>query len=199
MLFHLDFVIYRIHRQRALSSPEPTTASSIPNSPSSSTFDEIATGSGNSCLEVSQEQQQVGQPSFAEMLRNTRTPVKSANTSAKPSVTPSIQSRTHSGIVGILSNDDEDIEEAYYASPPSNNQCFGDALARALEQTKLEDSGITITCTYTSTNVLSMHIYLFESLFIGENVNTAGKKNKKQKKKKTKGTVLFATGMTCAS
>ncbi|EFN85979.1 RING finger protein 10 [Harpegnathos saltator] len=156
--------------QHALSSPEPTTMSSIASSSSSSsTFDEVAAGQENiSLLEHSHEQQQG--PSFAEMLRNTRTPIKSTN--AWPSVT-SIPSRTRSGAVGIVSNEDEDVEEAYYASPPSNNQCLGDALARALEQTRLDDSG--------------------------EAANTTGKKNKKQKKKKTKRTVLFATGMTCAS
>ncbi|XP_014480354.1 PREDICTED: RING finger protein 10 [Dinoponera quadriceps] len=154
--------------QRALSSPEPTTMSSIASSPSSSTFDEVATGQGNAFLE--HEQQQA--PSFAEMLRNTKTPVRSSN--VWPSVASSGQSTTtRSGTAGALSKEDEDAEEAYYASPPSNNQCLGDALARALEQTRLEDSG--------------------------EGSNAAGKKNKKQKKKKTKGTVLFATGMTCAS
>lgn len=163
--------------------------SSIASSPSSSTFDEVATGSRNiSFLEDSHEQS-VGQLSFAEMLRNTRRPVKTSNT--WPSVTSSVRSRTCPDI--LTDNDDEDVEEAYYASPPSNNQCFGDALARALEQTKLEDSGITIThtCTYTC--------ILIRPLFTGEKVNTTGKKNKKQKKKKTKGTVLFASGMTCAS
>lgn len=139
--------------------------SSIASSPSSSEFDEIATEQSNILLLEHSHEQQQG-PSFAEMLRNTRTPTKPTN--VWPSVVSSTQrTRTRSGAVGI--SDDEDVEEAY-ASPPSSNQCLGDALARALQQTRLEDAGIAIKHVYTYANthahvtVLNFSKYTFTHL-----------------------------------
>ncbi|XP_076662328.1 E3 ubiquitin-protein ligase RNF10 [Halictus rubicundus] len=108
------------------SPSESTTASSIAGSPSMSTFDEIVRDrqTDNTAHEQG--------PSFAEMLRNTGTRLKSPV--AWPSVA-SAQGKSNS-IVSVQSFSSHNEEEEY-ASPPTYSQSFGDALAVALEQTKL--------------------------------------------------------------
>lgn len=108
------------------SPPESTTSSSIAGSPSTSTFDEIVRN--RQADNTAHEQG----PSFAEMLRNTGTRPKSsvawpcvASAQEKTSPTTSVQSFSSHN------------EEEEYASPPTYSQSFGDALAVALEQTKL--------------------------------------------------------------
>ncbi|XP_012349997.1 RING finger protein 10 [Apis florea] len=108
------------------SPPESTTTSSIASSPSLSTFDEIVTSKQT---DIPQE----SGPSFAEMLRNTGTRLKSQT------VWPSINSnhgKPYSSMT--VQSSSKNTEEEDYVSVPSYSQSFGDALAAALEQTKLE-------------------------------------------------------------
>ncbi|XP_003705539.1 E3 ubiquitin-protein ligase RNF10 [Megachile rotundata] len=107
--------------------PESTTVSSVASSPSSSTFDEIV--SSKQTNNTSHEQG----PSFAEMLRNTGTRTKSHT------VWPSVNSsRGKSNSNTVVQSCSRDIEDEDYISAPSYSRSFGDALAAALEQTKLE-------------------------------------------------------------
>ncbi|KAI4495232.1 hypothetical protein M0804_001433 [Polistes exclamans] len=138
-----------------LSPPESLATSSVASSPSLSTFDEVV--STTTKLTNSNEQG----PSFAEMLRNTGSRIKKTS-KAWPSIKTTPLER--------LRNTNENIEEDDNAHAPSYNQSFGDALAQALEQTKLLDSEST------------------------DNV-----RDKKKKKKKSKATVLFATNMSRSS
>ncbi|XP_043787234.1 RING finger protein 10 isoform X2 [Apis laboriosa] len=108
------------------SPPESTTTSSVASSPSLSTFDEIVTSKQT---DIPQE----SGPSFAEMLRNTGTRLKSQT------VWPSINSnhgKPYSSMT--IQSSSKNTEEEDYVSVPSYSQSFGDALAAALEQTKLE-------------------------------------------------------------
>ncbi|XP_053972100.1 RING finger protein 10 [Hylaeus volcanicus] len=108
------------------SPPESTVTSSVSSSPSFSTFDEIATGGQTDNTAHDQG------PSFAEMLRNKGTRLKSQ------SVWPSVNSthgKSYSNMPAQSSSRDTDEEN--YISAPSYSQSFGDALAAALEQTKL--------------------------------------------------------------
>lgn len=109
------------------SPTESTTVSSIAGSPSMSTFDEIVRDrqADNTAYEQG--------PSFAEMLRNTGTRLKSPV--AWPCVA-SVQEKSNS-IASVQSFSSHNEEEEEYASPPTYSQSFGDALAVALEQTKL--------------------------------------------------------------
>ncbi|OAD56762.1 RING finger protein 10, partial [Eufriesea mexicana] len=110
------------------SPPESTTASSVASSPSLSTFDEIVTSK-----QTDNVTHEPG-PSFAEMLRNTGTRMKSQ------SIWPSINS-THGKLntsITVQSSSRNTEEEEDYIPVPSHSQSFGDALAAALEQTKLE-------------------------------------------------------------
>ncbi|CAK9796034.1 RING finger protein 10 [Anthophora quadrimaculata] len=109
------------------SPSELTTTSSVASSPSLSTFDEIV---ASKQTDNATHEQGL---SFAEMLRNTGTHSKSQtiwpsinSTRGKPSSSMTIQSSS------------EDTDEQDYASVPSYSQSFGDALAAALEQTKLD-------------------------------------------------------------
>lgn len=108
------------------SPPESVTASSIVGSPSMSTFDDIVYN--KQAENTAQEQG----PSFAEMLRNTGTRLKSPL--AWPSVT---SSQEKSNSIKSPQSFSSGNEEEEYASPPMYSQSFGDALAIALEQTKL--------------------------------------------------------------
>lgn len=114
-----------IYRENVPSPPESTTTSSIASSPSLSTFDEIVTSKQT---DIPQE----SGPSFAEMLRNTGTRLKSQT------VWPSINSnhgKPYSSMT--VQSSSKNTEEEDYVSVPSYSQSFGDALAAALEQTKL--------------------------------------------------------------
>ncbi|XP_076282228.1 E3 ubiquitin-protein ligase RNF10 [Lasioglossum baleicum] len=108
------------------SPPESTTASSIAGSPSMSTFDEIVRD--RQADNTAHEQG----PSFAEMLRNTGTRLKSSV--AWPCVASAQEKSSSTVSVQSFSSHNEEEE---YASPPTYSQSFGDALAVALEQTKL--------------------------------------------------------------
>ncbi|XP_034188782.1 E3 ubiquitin-protein ligase RNF10 [Osmia lignaria lignaria] len=108
--------------EESVSSPPESTASSVASSPSSSTFDEIV-----ACSQTTATQEQG--PSFAEMLRNTGTRLKSH--AAWPSVN-STRGKSNSGQSCSRETEDED-----YTSARSHSRSFGDALAAALEQTKL--------------------------------------------------------------
>ncbi|XP_033341087.2 E3 ubiquitin-protein ligase RNF10 isoform X1 [Megalopta genalis] len=109
--------------EETVPSPlESTRTSSIASSPSLSTFDEIVR---NSKADNTAHEQG---PSFAEMLRNTGTRLKSPV--AWPSAT-SANVKSNS----IVSAHSFSTDEEEHASPPS--QRLGDALAVALEQTKL--------------------------------------------------------------
>lgn len=132
------------------SPPESITTSSVASSPSLSTFDEIA-----SIQEPRKPCEQV--PSFAEMLRNTNTR-KSSN--AWPSVT-SAQSRTYPGAALKGSSD----EENGYISIPSSSQSFGDAFARAFEQTKLLESGIIVIHKFIMYFICKIYVYLIHLVF----------------------------------
>lgn len=112
--------------EETVTSPPESTSSSVAGSPSTSTFDEIVRD--RQADNTAHEQG----PSFAEMLRNTGTRPKSsvawpcvASAQKKSSPTTSVQSFSSHN------------EEEEYASPPTYSQSFGDALAVALEQTKL--------------------------------------------------------------
>lgn len=114
-----------ICRENVPSPPESTTTSSVASSPSLSTFDEIVTSKQT---DIPQE----SGPSFAEMLRNTGTRLKSQT------VWPSINSnhgKPYSSMT--IQSSSKNTEEEDYVSVPSYSQSFGDALAAALEQTKL--------------------------------------------------------------
>ncbi|KAI4499969.1 hypothetical protein M0802_004839 [Mischocyttarus mexicanus] len=137
-----------------LSPSESLATSSVASSPSLSTFDEVV--STTTKLNNSNEQG----PSFAEMLRNTSARIKTVKAWPSIKTIPPEESR----------NTNADIEEDDNAHAPSYNQSFGDALAQALERTKL--------------------------LNAEANDNARGKK---KKKKKGKATVLFATNMSRAS
>ncbi|XP_043250349.1 RING finger protein 10 [Colletes gigas] len=110
------------------SPPESTVPSSVASSPSlNTTFDEIAVNrqTDNTTLEQ-------GGPSFAEMLRNKGTRLKS------DTVWPSVNSARKKPCSSMLvESSSRDTEEENYVSAPSYSQSFGDALAAALEQTKL--------------------------------------------------------------
>ncbi|XP_076182271.1 E3 ubiquitin-protein ligase RNF10 [Ptiloglossa arizonensis] len=108
------------------SPPESTVTSSVASSPSLSTFDEIA--SNGQADNTTHEQG----PSFAEMLRNKGTRLKSQV--AWPSVN---SARGKSSSSMIVQSTSSNIEEESYVATPSYSQSFGDALAAALEQTKL--------------------------------------------------------------
>lgn len=138
------------------SPSESLATSSVASSPSLSTFDEVVSTTRN---EISNSQEQG--PSFAEMLRNTGTRLKSEK--AWPSVNTKCSVKSKSA--------KSDMDEDDYASAPSYSQSFGDALAQALERTKLLDAETKLS------------------------VNEGGKK----KKKKNRATVLFATSMSRAS
>ncbi|XP_078039457.1 E3 ubiquitin-protein ligase RNF10 [Augochlora pura] len=111
--------------EETVPSPlESTRTSSIASSPSLSTFDEVVR---NSKADNTAHEQG---PSFAEMLRNTGTRLKS--TVAWPSATSANVKSNSIVTAGSFSTDEEE-----HASPPTYRQSFGDALAVALEQTKL--------------------------------------------------------------
>ncbi|KOC64579.1 RING finger protein 10, partial [Habropoda laboriosa] len=113
----------------APSPAELTATSSVASSPPLSTFDEMV--ASRKTDNVAHEQGL----SFAEMLRNTGTPSKSQT------VWPSINStRGKSCSNTTIQSSLGDAEEQDYASVPSHSQSFGDALAAALEQTKLGKS-----------------------------------------------------------
>lgn len=149
-LFYNLHVIYRIarYREHPPLSPEPAAALDIASSSFSSVSDGIAE------TDYSHEQQQQDL-SFAEILRNKR-----GKPIVPPSVKNSVQSRTYTEAIRICSpsyqnnsrrqsnEDEEDVEEAYYTSPPSNKQCLGDALSRALEQSKLLDIGTIVQLSH---------------------------------------------------
>ncbi|KAL2721086.1 RING finger protein 10 [Vespula maculifrons] len=106
----------------AIPSPSESLAtSSVASSPSLSTFDEVV----STTRKISNPNEQG--PSFAEMLRNTGARFKAGR--SWPSVKPTLPERSKS----VRS----DIEEDDCAHAPSYSQSFGDALAQALEQTKL--------------------------------------------------------------
>ncbi|XP_076245261.1 E3 ubiquitin-protein ligase RNF10 [Calliopsis andreniformis] len=109
------------------SPPESTATSSMASSPSLSTFDEIVEKT-KAAVNTTHEQG----PSFAEMLRNTGTRVKSQI--AWPSINSS-HGKAHSNMA--VQSSSRDTDEDLYVSVPSYSQNFGDALAAALEQTKL--------------------------------------------------------------
>lgn len=138
------------------SPSESLATSSVASSPSSSTFDEVVSTTKK---EIDQSQEQG--PSFAQMLRNNGTRFKSKTT--WPSVNATCSTRSKS--------DRSDAEDDDCASAPSYSQSFGDALAQALERTKLLDAETKLSD------------------------NVGGKK----KKKKNKATLLFATNMSRAS
>lgn len=109
-----------------VSSPPESATTSIASSPSLSAFDEIV---------ASKETENVGHepgPSFAEMLRNTGTRMKSHK------AWPSINSARNSSFNASTRSSRRDEEEEEYLSAPSYSQSLGDALAAALEQTKIE-------------------------------------------------------------
>lgn len=112
-----------------IPSPEFIATSSAASSPSSSTFDEIVASTQTG---VTRE----AGPSFAEMVQNTGTRLKSQT------VWPSINSRHKKQPSAIQlpprNIEEEEEEEEDYVSVPSYGQNFGDALAVALQQNKLE-------------------------------------------------------------
>ncbi|XP_060814402.1 E3 ubiquitin-protein ligase RNF10 isoform X1 [Bombus pascuorum] len=110
------------------SPPESTAASSVASSPSSNTFDEMVASKQTD--NVVHEQG----PSFAEMLRNTGTRLKSQT--LWPSINSTHRKQYSSLTVQTPSRNTEEEED--YVSVPSYSQNFGDALAAALQQTKLE-------------------------------------------------------------
>ncbi|XP_020720276.1 RING finger protein 10 isoform X2 [Bombus affinis] len=106
---------------------ESTAASSVASSPSSNTFDEMV--ASRQTDNVAHEQG----PSFAEMLRNTGTRLKSQT------LWPSINSTHRKQYTSLtVQTPSRNTEEEDYVSVPSYSQNFGDALAAALQQTKLE-------------------------------------------------------------
>ncbi|XP_015434726.1 PREDICTED: RING finger protein 10 [Dufourea novaeangliae] len=111
------------------SPPESTTNSSIASSPSLSTFDEIVRNrqTDNTAHEQG--------PSFAEMLRNTGTRSKPRNSAAWPSVS-SMRGESNSSLSAQTFSKNTEEEDDYF-SASSYSQSFGDAIAAALEQTKL--------------------------------------------------------------
>ncbi|XP_031844702.1 E3 ubiquitin-protein ligase RNF10 [Nomia melanderi] len=120
-------LLFAEEREESVQSPpESTKTSSMASSPSLSTFDEIV--HNRQADNTAHEQG----PSFAEMLRNTGTRLKS------PVAWPSITS-THDKSVPIVSakSISRHTEEEEYTAAPTHSQSFGDALAAALEQTKL--------------------------------------------------------------
>lgn len=117
-----------IFRDAIPSPSESLATSSVASSPSLSTFDEVV----STTRKISNPNEQG--PSFAEMLRNTGARFKAGR--SWPSVKPTLPERSKS----VRS----DIEEDDCAHAPSYSQSFGDALAQALEQTKLLNAGMTI-------------------------------------------------------
>ncbi|KAK9303356.1 hypothetical protein QLX08_004944 [Tetragonisca angustula] len=115
-----------------IPSPQESIAtSSAASSPSSSTFDEIVTS-----RQTDNVTREAG-PSFAEMVQNTGTRLKSQT------VWPSINSRhkkqpSATQLPPRNIEEDEEEEEEDYVSVPSYSQNLGDALAVALQQNKLE-------------------------------------------------------------
>lgn len=136
--------------------PESAATSSIASSPPLSTLDEPILNPATP--DVNQEQG----PSFAEMLRNTGSRLKAQST------WPSLHSGHSKAHLGVAQSN-TDTEEEDYTLVPSYSQSFGDALAHALERTKLLEA---------------------EAKKTGDG-NAGGRK----KKKKGKPTVLFATTM----
>ncbi|XP_043522642.1 RING finger protein 10 isoform X1 [Frieseomelitta varia] len=107
---------------------ESIATSSAASSPSSSTFDEIV--ASRQTDNVTRE----AVPSFAEMVQNTGTRLKSQT------VWPSINSRhkKQPSAIQLPPRNIEEEEEEDYVSVPSYSQNLGDALAVALQQNKLE-------------------------------------------------------------
>lgn len=130
ILFQLKYE-YILYRENVTSPPESTAPSvastSVASSPSQSTFDEI----------VASKQSESGAheqgPSFAEMLRNTGTRLKSQT--AWPSINSSYGKQSSNITVQSTSRNYDEEED--YTPVPSHSQSFGDALAAALQQTKL--------------------------------------------------------------
>ncbi|XP_017877027.1 RING finger protein 10 [Ceratina calcarata] len=106
------------------TTPESATTS-VASSPSLSTFDEIV---------ASRQTENAGHepgPSFAEMLRNTGTRKKPRT--AWPSINSARNTASNASTQSSRRDEEED-----YLSAPSYSQSLGDALAAALEQTKIE-------------------------------------------------------------
>lgn len=107
-----------------MQTPPGSVASSIASSPSSISFEELASG-----VQIQQSDQG---PSFAEMLRASR----SKSTVSWPTLG---SDKNGSNLESSLESEqrivDPDMEEY---SPPLYSQSLGDALAQALEKTELK-------------------------------------------------------------
>lgn len=125
--YRMPSYIQCVCRESVPSPLESTAASSVASSPSSNTFDEMV--ASRQTDNVAHEQG----PSFAEMLRNTGTRLKSQT--LWPSINSTHRKQYSSLTVQTPSRNTEEEED--YISVPSYSQNFGDALAAALQQTKL--------------------------------------------------------------
>lgn len=126
--------IQYIFRENIPSPLESIATSSAASSPSSNTFDEMVVSKPTD--NVTRE----AGPSFAEMVQNTGTRLKSQT------VWPSINSRhkkQRSTVTiqlpsrNIEEEEEDDDDDDYVSVKPSNGQNLGDALAVALQQNKL--------------------------------------------------------------